>query len=126
MSRELYWTVILVFTVLTNIAMGTHTRAQQKIMVGWVENVYLPEQGCMIRAKIDTGAKNSSIHALDVEYVEDEGRSPGTRVRFKTFDKEKKPQVIEADVVSELDAAVEFARTSPLPEPESALQDLWA
>jgi pyruvate dehydrogenase E1 component alpha subunit len=33
---------------------------------------------------------------------------------------------IEADVVRELDAAVEFARTSPLPKPESALQDLWA
>jgi TPP-dependent pyruvate/acetoin dehydrogenase alpha subunit len=33
---------------------------------------------------------------------------------------------IEADVVAELDEAVEYARASPLPEPESALQDLWA
>ena len=33
---------------------------------------------------------------------------------------------IEANVLAELDAAVEFARQSPLPEPESALQDLWA
>ena len=33
---------------------------------------------------------------------------------------------IEAQVVAELDAAVEFARQSPLPEPESALSDLWA
>ena len=33
---------------------------------------------------------------------------------------------IDANVLKELDAAVEFARQSPLPEPESALEDLWA
>jgi pyruvate dehydrogenase E1 component alpha subunit len=33
---------------------------------------------------------------------------------------------IEADVLEEVDSAVEFARQSPLPEPESALEDLWA
>lgn len=33
---------------------------------------------------------------------------------------------IEAQVVKELDEAVEFARQSPLPEPETALQGLWA
>ena len=33
---------------------------------------------------------------------------------------------IEDAVLEELDSAVEFARQSPLPEPESALQDLWA
>ena len=33
---------------------------------------------------------------------------------------------VEAGVLQELDEAVEFARQSPLPEPESALQDLWA
>ena len=33
---------------------------------------------------------------------------------------------IEADVLEELSQAVEFARTSPLPQPESALEGLWA
>ena len=33
---------------------------------------------------------------------------------------------IEANVVKELDEAVEFARQSPLPEPETALEGLWA
>jgi TPP-dependent pyruvate/acetoin dehydrogenase alpha subunit len=33
---------------------------------------------------------------------------------------------IEANVVKELDEAVEFARQSPFPEPETALQGLWA
>jgi len=39
---------------------------------------------------------------------------------------ESEAGAIEAGVLQELDAAVEFARQSPLPEPESALQDLWA
>jgi TPP-dependent pyruvate/acetoin dehydrogenase alpha subunit len=33
---------------------------------------------------------------------------------------------IEANVVEELDQAVDFARKSPLPEPETALENLWA
>ena len=33
---------------------------------------------------------------------------------------------IEAHVLKELDEAVEFARQSPLPEPETALENLWA
>jgi len=33
---------------------------------------------------------------------------------------------IEAHVVEELDQAVDFARNSPLPAPETALEDLWA
>lgn len=33
---------------------------------------------------------------------------------------------VEANVLEELNQAVEFARQSPLPEPESALEDLWA
>jgi acetoin:2,6-dichlorophenolindophenol oxidoreductase subunit alpha len=33
---------------------------------------------------------------------------------------------MERDVLRQLEAAVEFARQSPLPAPETALQDLWA
>jgi TPP-dependent pyruvate/acetoin dehydrogenase alpha subunit len=33
---------------------------------------------------------------------------------------------VEADVVAELGRAVEYARQSPFPEPETALADLWA
>ena len=39
---------------------------------------------------------------------------------------EAEAHAIEADVLAELDDAVEFARQSPLPDPESAMQDLWA
>lgn len=39
---------------------------------------------------------------------------------------EEEAQEIEQSVLDELEEAVEFARTSPLPEPETALEDLWA
>jgi pyruvate dehydrogenase E1 component alpha subunit len=39
---------------------------------------------------------------------------------------ETRADEIEAAVLRELDAAVEFGRQSPDPEPESALEDLWA
>jgi pyruvate dehydrogenase E1 component alpha subunit len=39
---------------------------------------------------------------------------------------EAEAQAIEASVIRELNEAVEFARVSPLPEPETALQGLWA
>ena len=39
---------------------------------------------------------------------------------------EAEAQAVEQDVIRELEDAIEFARISPLPEPETALQDLWA
>jgi pyruvate dehydrogenase E1 component alpha subunit len=39
---------------------------------------------------------------------------------------EEEADAIEADVIAALDDAVEFARESPLPEPETALEGLWA
>lgn len=39
---------------------------------------------------------------------------------------EDQADAIEADVGRELDDAVEFARESPLPDPETALEGLWA
>ena len=35
-------------------------------------------------------------------------------------------QAIEKSVLKELEEAVEFARQSPLPEPETAMEGLWA
>jgi pyruvate dehydrogenase E1 component alpha subunit len=39
---------------------------------------------------------------------------------------EAEAEGIEARVVAELDEAVAFARQSPFPEPETALEDVWA
>ena len=57
-------------------------------------------------------------------------RDPLTRYREWLIEEgvmsEEEIAEIEDEILAELDDAVEFARQSPLPEPETALKELWA
>ena len=77
-------------------------RHHPSIIVGWREWVTLPDLGlAAVKAKVDTGAKTSSLHAFDLETFREGGRE---RVRFGVHplqDNEQLTVWAEADVVDE-------------------------
>ncbi len=71
---------------------------------GWREWVELPELGLRhIKAKVDTGARTSSLHAFNVETVDVDGRK---RVVFDIHPNQRDSDTVvrcEADVIDERD-----------------------
>jgi hypothetical protein len=72
---------------------------REKITIGWREWVAMPELGLgAIKAKVDTGARTSAIHAFSVEPFEQDGES---LVRFKVHPLQKRED-IEVECVAKV------------------------
>lgn len=70
--------------------------------IGWREWVALPDLGIKeIKAKVDTGADNASLHAFDLERFDDDGR-PMVRFTIHPHQRKRKPSIdCVAEVVGE-------------------------
>lgn len=74
--------------------MRARTSRQPLPIAGWREWVELPELGLgKLKAKLDTGARSSSLHAIDVHIVVEEGIEI---VRFKVHPKQRTSKVTVA------------------------------
>lgn len=80
------------------------SETHSKVMLGWREWVALPELGiAALKAKVDTGARTSTLHAFRIEQFEVNGQQ---RVRFAIHPFQKRTDVeveCEADVVDRRD-----------------------
>ena len=71
---------MLMLCALLTAASAGHAE-KEKTVYGWVENAQLVPWGVTLKAKLDTGALTSSMHATDIEKFE---KDDETWVRFKT------------------------------------------
>ncbi len=55
---------------------------QEKVVMGWLESVFLLPSSMPVTAKLDTGAKTSSVHARSVEHFTQQGKE-WVRFRFQ-------------------------------------------
>lgn len=76
--------------------------SDDRTVIGWREWVQMPELGVTeIKAKVDTGADNSSLHAFNIERFDLDG-TPMVRFELHPRQRKRKPIVeCEAEVVGE-------------------------
>jgi hypothetical protein len=68
------------------IADARETIGEPRLVFGWLEDIIIVPGGFKLRAKLDTGAKTSSIHADKLEQFE---RGGDPWVRFETRDRRR-------------------------------------
>lgn len=71
---------LLIATLLSSLSLGARAatdddddKPRQRSILGWVEFVEIQPWGLLTKAKLDTGAKTSSMHAEDIEEFERDG-----------------------------------------------------
>ena len=82
--------------------MASNDLPEELLTLGWREWVGLPELGIpAIKAKVDTGARTSALHAFEVRPFSENGRQ---RVEFKMHPRQRDANIVTvctADIVDE-------------------------
>jgi hypothetical protein len=91
-------------------ASETRPPVREKLVMGWLESVYLKPWNLRVTAKLDTGAKTSSLHAGHIDHFTKDGQE---WVRFTLMDSDdKKPLVVERPLVRTAYVKERMARSS--------------
>lgn len=72
---------------IVKVPVETPKEKDAKIIIGEAEYIYIPSSKIKLKARIDTGATTTSIHALDIKEFERDGQK---WVKFKLIDENKK------------------------------------
>ena len=95
-SQKYHADLFCVLLILFNLLYLSSVLASDKLTkAGWIEKVHIYPGDLVMNAKLDTGAKTSSIHAEDVTRFEREGKP---WVRFTVIDEHGKSKVLEREV----------------------------
>lgn len=98
--------LVLLFGLILSFSTTSYAQLlKEKVLIGRVEWVSLPDFKIKQKARIDTGAKTTSMHAINIEEVEQRGE---LFVKFQTFDSENK--VVE--LVRKVDTTQRVSNTS--------------
>ncbi len=80
--------IVLIYSLLFCFCPGVHAQLlKEKVLIGRVEWIGLPDIKIKLKARIDTGAKTTSLHAVNIEEVEQRGE---LFVKFQSVDAEGK------------------------------------
>ncbi len=71
---------------------------REKLVMGWLESVFLKPWNLRVTAKLDTGAKTSSLHAEDIERFTKAGGQEWVRFTLEGVD-DSKPLIVERPLV---------------------------
>ena len=89
---------------------GQQAFATELTRAGWIEKAVLYPQGVVFHAKLDTGAKTSSLHAPDPEFVFHDGKE---WVRLSVTNRNIETVMIEAPVVRDVKIKRHFGDSQP-------------
>ncbi|MCH2556448.1 MAG: ATP-dependent zinc protease [Alcanivorax sp.] len=85
---------ILIVTGLLLVAAFSQANTEVKNVFGWIENATLEPMGAKVKAKLDTGALTSSLHAVNVERFEKDDEE-WVRFKVKVEDQDRDEMVSE-------------------------------
>jgi hypothetical protein len=91
-----YYLVALLALVVSAIAPAKANN--QPVIMGWVEEVYVPSIDSVLKAKLDTGAETSSIRAEVLKIMRNK-KTDKRKVIFKIEDENGKDRVLERKIV---------------------------